>query len=105
MAREKPDDTNKDSTPQITLYEKYGEVRLESPEMSLKILSNRDLYIKRVDQPSHSQVGIKVPKGLSTDDKMIWLVRYRELLLEDLSEHPPIHIHEESEQKNKEVRK
>lgn len=86
-----------DNTPQITLYEKYGEVRLESPEMNLKILSNRELYIQRPDKNAHTKVeGVKVPKGLSADDKMIWLVRYRELLIENLSENPPVFSDESS---------
>lgn len=80
----------------IVFKEKYGEVHLESPEMNLKLTTDRALYIKKPADKQFSRVGtFKTPEGMSKEQKMIWLIKYRESLIEELTNNPPKKTNEE----------
>lgn len=54
-------------------YQKNGDTIVETDEFSLKIASDRTIYVKNYDDSSYQSLDVKIRKGMSTDSKIMFL--------------------------------
>jgi len=68
---------------ELLVDSKHGEVSVVGRVVSVKITPDRKVWVRWESKSSRFvSLGRKVPQGLSRVDKELWLVRYRNLILE-----------------------
>lgn len=65
----------------MELIHKDGEVILKSPEVNLKILTSRHLYIQFPEQKMFKTLNYQLPEGYTREQKEIFLTTFRNRLL------------------------
>lgn len=67
----------------LRINTQYGDVVVEGEIASVKCTSDRDLWVRWEGKtPRYCRTGRKIEKGFTRQDKELWLVRYRSLIIE-----------------------
>jgi len=75
----------------LKIEEHPGEIILYSPEVNIKIVSNRDVFIHyplMEYRINFRGINKKIPIGFSREEKEIWMVRLRHKILRAQEETP-----------------